>query len=73
MLFISIAIAVSGGLVTGMILRLPIFGKVARDHLFDDQLSWELPESEPDRKTSTCTEPMFTHHQKDKNLDESHM
>ncbi|KAI9559795.1 hypothetical protein GHT06_013802 [Daphnia sinensis] len=45
-LFITLAIAISGGLVTGLIMRLPIFGKVPRDHLFDDELSWEVPESE---------------------------
>lgn len=28
----------------GLFLRLPIFGKVQRDHLFDDHPSWELPE-----------------------------
>lgn len=68
-LFITLAIAISGGLVTGvfiyilyvvsllfvlimkfsnsgLILRLPIFGKVPRDHLFDDELSWEVPEED---------------------------
>ncbi len=31
---------------SGFILRLPIFGKVPRDHLFDDELSWEVPEAD---------------------------
>ena len=45
--------------VAGLILRLPVFGRVPRDHLFDDQLSWEIPESEDTPSNSSPTEPMF--------------
>ena len=27
-------------------MRLPIIGKVPREHLFDDEMSWEVPEPE---------------------------
>lgn len=29
-----------------MLLKLPLFDKVPREHLFDDELSWEVPEEE---------------------------
>lgn len=31
---------------TGIFLKLPIFEQVPREHLFDDELSWEVPEEE---------------------------
>lgn len=45
---VTLAIALSGGVVTGGILRLPFFGRVPRDHLFDDHQFWELPQSDPE-------------------------
>lgn len=33
-------------LIKGLILRLPLFGKVPKEHLFDDHLSWEVPHAD---------------------------
>lgn len=41
---------------TGLILRLPIIGKVPHDHLFDDELSWEVPEASETSESSGSTE-----------------
>ena len=58
----TLVVAIGGGLVTGMILRLPIFGKVQKEHLFNDALSWELPDEEEEHHAPTNTEPMFRSH-----------
>ncbi|XP_046657634.1 ammonium transporter Rh type A-like [Daphnia pulicaria] len=57
-LFVTMAVAISGGLVTGFILRLPIFGKVPWDHLFDDELSWEVPEADHHQNRTASSTPM---------------
>ena len=82
-LFMTLAIAIASGVVTGIfiisksfcnelklnliklgfILRMPILGKVPRQHLFDDELSWEIPESDElehsTHKSTGSNEPMF--------------
>lgn len=55
----TIIVAIGGGLVTGVIMKSPLFGKVQREHLFDDELSWELPEEEEDKHSHSANEPMF--------------
>jgi len=45
-LAMTLAVAIVGGLVTGAILRLPFFGQVPHEHLFDDTMSWELPDED---------------------------
>jgi ammonium transporter Rh len=56
-LAMTLAVAIVGGLVTGLILRLPFFGKVPSSHLFDDTMSWEVPE--PDDHHSCSSEAMI--------------
>lgn len=64
-LFMTLAIAIASGVVTGFILRMPIIGRVPRQHLFDDELSWEVPESDDlehtSHKSTGSNEPMFQH------------
>ena len=50
---------------------MPIFGKVPKSHLFDDELSWEVPDSGhhqveevPHPPHNTSSSPMV-HHGKD--------
>jgi len=66
-LFMTLAIAIASGVVTGFILRMPIIGRVPRQHLFDDELSWEIPESgeleHSSHKSTGSNEPMFHHTQ----------
>lgn len=45
-LLTTLAVAIVGGLLTGFLLKLPIFDQVPRHRLFDDELSWEVPEDE---------------------------
>ncbi|XP_046657631.1 ammonium transporter Rh type A-like [Daphnia pulicaria] len=45
-LLTTLALAIVGGLLTGILLKLPIFDQVPRHRLFDDELSWEVPEGE---------------------------
>lgn len=42
----TIAIAIGGGLLTGLLLRLKIFDPPDGDELFDDEASWEIEEDE---------------------------
>ncbi|GFS42817.1 ammonium transporter Rh type B [Trichonephila inaurata madagascariensis] len=46
-LLTTLAIAVVGGIITGCIIRLPIFDPPKKDQLFDDTDYWEVPEEEP--------------------------
>jgi len=65
-MMMTFVVAIGGGLVTGMILRLPIFGKVHNDHLFDDTLSWELPDEEEANHVPSASEPMYLSHMQNK-------
>ncbi|GFU34228.1 ammonium transporter Rh type B [Nephila pilipes] len=46
-LLTTLAVAVVGGLITGYIIRLPMFDPPKKDQLFDDTDYWEVPEEEP--------------------------
>uniref|UniRef100_A0A4D5R9D1 Rh-related protein n=1 Tax=Scolopendra viridis TaxID=118503 RepID=A0A4D5R9D1_SCOVI len=46
-LFMTLAVACVGGLITGIILRLPFLDPLSTDQLFDDEDFWEIPEEEP--------------------------
>lgn len=46
----SLGIAIVGGLVTGFILRLPIWDKVPDEELFLDHHNFEVPEEEANEK-----------------------
>ena len=59
-LVLTIAMAIVGGLLTGLILRLPIFIKPNTDSYFDDSLNWEVPSdfhNGETRKTRTKNNP----------------
>jgi len=43
---VTLAIAIVGGSLTGLILRAPIFDNVPNDQHFDDAYFWEVPEDE---------------------------
>ncbi|MEQ2303373.1 Ammonium transporter Rh type C 2 [Ameca splendens] len=43
---VSIAFGLIGGVIVGLILKIPIWGDTADDHCFDDEAYWELPEEE---------------------------
>jgi len=45
---VTLGIALIGGSLTGLLLRVPFFGKVPEEHLFDDFRHWEIPEDEED-------------------------
>ncbi|XP_059837619.1 ammonium transporter Rh type A-like [Hypanus sabinus] len=45
---ISLAVALFGGLITGFILRNPIWGQPPDEDCFEDQIYWEVPEGEND-------------------------
>lgn len=52
-LFMTLGMAVIGGIVTGLILRLPVFEQVDKIELmFDDEESWLMPS---DSKTSSIS------------------
>lgn len=49
----------------GFILKMPIFGQVSREHLFDDELAWEVPEADhEDHRSAGSSEPMFVQQRK---------
>jgi ammonium transporter Rh len=52
-LTLTLAMAVVGGLITGLILRLPIFAQKAND--FDDEPNWHLPDDDIDRPIHSMT------------------
>ncbi|XP_046897924.1 rh family, C glycoprotein a [Hypomesus transpacificus] len=43
---VAIVFGVFGGILVGLILRLPIWGDPADENCFDDEVYWELPEDE---------------------------
>ncbi|ODM95071.1 Ammonium transporter Rh type B [Orchesella cincta] len=43
---VTLCIAIIGGAVTGLVMRLPLFGQVPDAHLFDDSKLWEVPEED---------------------------
>ncbi|MED6268096.1 Ammonium transporter Rh type C 2 [Characodon lateralis] len=43
---VSIVFGLVGGVIVGLILKIPIWGDTADDHCFDDEAYWELPEEE---------------------------
>ncbi|CAF1563660.1 unnamed protein product, partial [Rotaria sordida] len=43
-LLLTLAMATVGGLVTGIVLRLPIFASPDNDSYFDDSLNWHVPQ-----------------------------
>ncbi|XP_019495636.1 PREDICTED: ammonium transporter Rh type C [Hipposideros armiger] len=45
-IFVSLAMALVGGIIVGMILKLPIWGQPADENCFDDTVYWEVPEEE---------------------------
>jgi hypothetical protein len=40
----TLAIALVGGIVTGLLLKLPIWGQPGAEQIFDDTDFWEIPE-----------------------------
>lgn len=45
-LCVAIVFGVGGGILVGIILKLPIWGDAADDNCFDDEVYWEVPEDE---------------------------
>ncbi|KAM5291789.1 ammonium transporter Rh type C [Ctenodactylus gundi] len=43
-LLLSLAMALVGGIIVGLILRLPFWGQAADENCFEDAVYWELPE-----------------------------
>ncbi|XP_031290421.1 ammonium transporter Rh type A [Camelus dromedarius] len=43
-LFTSIATAIGGGLITGLILRIPVWGPPADEDCYDDSVYWKVPQ-----------------------------
>ncbi|KAL2791058.1 ammonium transporter Rh type C [Daubentonia madagascariensis] len=43
-LLVSLAMALMGGVIVGLILRLPFWGQAADENCFDDGVYWEIPE-----------------------------
>ncbi|XP_072800937.1 ammonium transporter Rh type A isoform X2 [Vicugna pacos] len=43
-LFTSIATAIGGGLITGLILRIPVWGQPADQDCYDDAVYWKVPQ-----------------------------
>ncbi len=43
-LVLTLGMALVGGVLTGLFLRLPIFKKIEENKLFDDEKNWKLPE-----------------------------
>ncbi|XP_006905327.1 ammonium transporter Rh type C [Pteropus alecto] len=42
-IFVSLAMALVGGIIVGIILKLPIWGQAADENCFDDDIYWEVP------------------------------
>ncbi|XP_059837620.1 ammonium transporter Rh type A-like [Hypanus sabinus] len=53
---ISLAVALFGGLITGLILRISIWGQPPDQNCFEDQLYWEVPEGENDHNELLSSE-----------------
>ncbi|XP_057350677.1 ammonium transporter Rh type C isoform X2 [Manis pentadactyla] len=47
-IFVSLAMALVGGLFVGLILKLPIWGQPSDENCFDDAVYWELPKEPKD-------------------------
>ncbi|XP_060770993.1 ammonium transporter Rh type C-like 2 isoform X2 [Neoarius graeffei] len=45
-MFVAVCFGIGGGILVGLILRLPIWGSVADDNCFEDEVYWEVPEEE---------------------------
>lgn len=45
---------------TGFIVKQPFFGNVSPEHLYDDRLSWEVPEAEQELPLNTVHEEEYT-------------
>ncbi|CAK7294890.1 ammonium transporter Rh type C isoform X1 [Vulpes vulpes] len=43
-LFVSLAMALVGGIIVGIILKLPFWGQPADENCFEDAIYWEMPE-----------------------------
>ncbi|XP_021120474.1 ammonium transporter Rh type C isoform X3 [Heterocephalus glaber] len=43
-LLLSLAMALMGGIIVGLILRLPFWGQAADENCFEDEVYWEVPE-----------------------------
>ncbi|KAI7806437.1 ammonium transporter Rh type B [Triplophysa rosa] len=52
-LAVTLGMALFGGLLTGLILKLPIYGSPSDTHCFEDGLYWELPGEEEDHTELT--------------------
>ncbi|CAF1291693.1 unnamed protein product [Didymodactylos carnosus] len=50
--FLTLGLAIVGGLLTGLFLRLPIFNTPDQDTYFDDSLNWIVPDDFVDAETS---------------------
>ncbi|KAF8792591.1 Ammonium transporter Rh type B like protein [Argiope bruennichi] len=46
-LFTTLAVAIAGGIVTGYVIRSPIFDPPKKHQIFDDTDYWEVPEDDP--------------------------
>lgn len=57
---VTMLVAIGGGLVTGLILRLPVFEPPSYDQLFDDTDYWEVPE-----EAETEVKPYFNRKDED--------
>ncbi|XP_066095248.1 ammonium transporter Rh type C [Saccopteryx bilineata] len=47
-IFVSLAMALVGGTIVGLILKLPIWGQPADENCFEDAIYWEVPEDQKD-------------------------
>uniref|UniRef100_F7BX35 Ammonium transporter Rh type C n=1 Tax=Ornithorhynchus anatinus TaxID=9258 RepID=F7BX35_ORNAN len=45
-LFVSLAMAIVGGAIVGVILKFPLWGDPADENCFEDEVYWEVPEDE---------------------------
>ncbi|XP_072107553.1 ammonium transporter Rh type A-like [Mobula birostris] len=52
----SVAVALVGGLITGFILRIPIWGQPPDQNCFDDHIYWEVPGSEDEHNELLSSE-----------------
>eukprot|EP00069_Balaena_mysticetus_P001735 bmy_15708T0 len=45
-LFVSLAMALVGGIIVGIILKLPFWGQAADENCFEDAIYWEMPKDQ---------------------------
>ncbi|XP_015594094.1 ammonium transporter Rh type A isoform X2 [Cephus cinctus] len=55
-LLVTLGIAIVSGLITGLILRMTMFGSITEDQKFDDAVHWELEEEAHEQDTSKHVE-----------------